>query len=325
MHSVFCVAAAGFGRQAVQPLPVPHNHPASLNIRDPDLVISALEGGAHANLHAKCRKGSTDVIAAPGELIATGDLHDNPRSMARLLDLAAIDPPPDAGEPPSHLLLHELIHPDELEFEGMDYSYRALVRAAAAKASFPEHVHTLLANHELAQIAGAGIVKNGMNVVKAFNAGVHHLFGNRSGEVTRAINAFIRSMPLAVRWVGGSSATRDVLCCHSLPEPDLLERFDPTILDRAWTDEDAQPRRGSAHLMVWGRGHDQATLDHLADEWNVGLFILGHEKAEHGALPVGTNAIVLNTDHDNAVYVPLDLSTPVDQQWVWSRTRKLFD
>ena len=296
-----------------------------MNIRDADTVIDTLLRGAHANMHAKCRRGSTDHIAPPGELIALGDLHDNPRHFARVLDLAAIDPPPSAADTPAHLLLHELIHPDELEFENLDYSYRALVRAASAKAAFPEHVHTLLANHELAQIAGAGIVKNGMNVVKAFNAGVHHLFADRAGDVTSAINTFIRSMPLAVRWKHGCTDGRDVLCAHSLPAPELLERFDTSILDRQWTDDDAIPRRGSAHLMVWGRAHDQATLSTLADAWNVGLFLLGHEKAEHGALPVGENALVLNTDHARAIYLPLDLACAVDQQSAWRAVRPLFD
>lgn len=303
-----------------------HTSTATLNIRDPDGVIAALVAGTRANLQAACRKGSVDVIHPPGELIAIGDLHDNPRHMARVLDLAAIDPPASApGEFAAHLLLHELIHPDELEMEGLDFSYRGLVRAAAAKAAFPEHVHTLLANHELAQIAGAGILKNGMNVVKAFNAGVNHLFGPRGTDVTRAINDFIRSMPLAVRWVGGCTDGRDVLCAHSVPGPDLIDRFDTTVLDRVWNEDDTTPRRGSAHLMVWGRDHSDESLGTLGDAWNVGLFILGHEKAEHGVLPVGSRGIVLNTDHDNAVYVPLDLSTPVNQSTVWSRARKLFE
>jgi hypothetical protein len=39
----------------------------------------------------------------------------------------------------------------------------------------------------------------------------------------------------------------------------------------------------------------------------VNLFILGHEHADNGYAIVEPNAIVLNTDHDRGVYLPIDL------------------
>ena len=45
----------------------------------------------------------------------------------------------------------------------------ALEEVAALKADHPELVHTLLANHELSQIIGAGIIKDGIKVSVEFS------------------------------------------------------------------------------------------------------------------------------------------------------------
>jgi len=185
-------------------------------------VRGALAAGARANREAACRKGSIEVISAPGTLIATGDLHDNPLHFAKLVRAAGMDEPgPDSAPPPpvpTHLVLHEIIHSDRL-INGMDFSYRALARVAALKARFPELVHALLANHELSQVFGAGIVKDGVRVVEAFNDAVDYAFGEDAASVTDAIKQFIMSMPLALRCVcpGG-----DILVSHSLPATALM-------------------------------------------------------------------------------------------------------
>ncbi len=291
-----------------------------LNLRDPESVISALLAGARANRENALRRGSIEVVPAEHacrRLIATGDLHDNPISFARLMELAGLSDDNALDDAHgAHLTLHELIHPDQL-FNEMDLSYRVLARCADIKARFPQRVHVLLANHELAQIVGAGIVKDGVNVVKAFNRGVEHAFPDDAPAVQDAIGEFIRSLPLAVRFVGagdakaGDGGPTDLLCAHSLPGPDLWDRFDPSVLERELTDDDLTPRRGSAHIMVWGRGQNSELIDSLATRWNVGTFILGHEKAPDGQLLVGQRAIVLNSDHEHAAYAPLDLRT----QW----------
>ncbi len=271
-----------------------------------DGVVAALEAGAHANRTNFFRRGSIELVPPPDPawaLVATGDLHDNPFHLAAVIRAAGLDQPPDTATP-AHLTLHELIHGDRL-VNGMDLSYRVLARAAALKAAFPLHVHTLLANHELAQIAGAGITKDGVNVVKAFNAGVEYVFGPDAPAVQHALNSFIRSMPLAVRFSAPPDRPgQDVLCAHSLPGPELMDRFDASVLERELDEEaDFIPRRGAAHLMVWGRGHTADQLAALAERWGVGLFILGHEKAPEGFFTLPPNAAILNSDHAQGVFV----------------------
>lgn len=275
-----------------------------------------LRRGAEANRSAACRRGSIDVITPPGTLLATGDLHDNPVHLQRLMDVACFEGharadhrPGDARAAwadPVHLVLHEVVHSDRL-VNGLDMSYRALVRVAALKADHPEHVHTLLANHELAQIVGAGIIKNGVKVVEAFNDGLDFVFGEAADLVHAAIDEFVRSMALALRC---RTPLGDVLCAHSLPGIGMMSRFDPTVIERDLTDEDYVPRRGSAHLMVWGRGYDADQLEDLVERWGIDMFVLGHEHVPGGVKVIEPNAIVINSDHDNGVYLPIDLSVP---------------
>lgn len=277
--------------------------PIDVNLQAAHDVRRALLDGARANTEANCRDGSIDRIEAPGKLLATGDLHDNPIHFNALLKAAGMTADTDKG---AHLTLHELIHSDRL-IDGMDFSYRMLARVAALKAAYPERVHTLLANHELAQIFGAGIVKNGVRCVDAFNDGIMHTFGDQAQAVTDAVGAFIRSMPLALRC---HTPRGDILCAHSLPAPGAMGRFDATILDRQLTEDDYAPRQGSAYFMVWGRGYDHDQLEDLVERWGINLFILGHEHVDNGVGLVPPNAIVLNSDHDRGVYLPIDLDDP---------------
>lgn len=298
-----------------------------VDMRHAGAVVDALTAGARANRGAACRRGSIDVVEvrtsqrgeATATLIATGDLHDNPLHLARVVRAAGMDvdvnkkgtpTAPDAENRAAHLTLHELIHGDRL-VNGLDYSYRALARAAALKAAFPERVHVLLANHEIAQYVGSPVVKDGVRCNEAFEEALEAAFGEERGAVYGAVKAFIRSMPLALRVKregAGGKGLADVLCSHSLPAPGLMDRFDLGVLERELVDDDFRPRTGSAYLMTWGRGQTPEHLAMLGERWGVGLFVLGHEKAENGWLELGPTAIVLNSDHERGVYARVDLT-----------------
>jgi len=277
----------------------------TLDLNDPEAVCAAFLAGAEANVGCACREGSIDLISAPGRLIATGDLHDNPIHFAKLVEAAGLREEDDDADR-AHLTLHEIIHPERL-VNGVDFSYRALARVAALKSRFPDHVHTLLANHELAQVLGSGIIKNGVRVVDAFNDGLEYVFSDEAEGVGEAIARFVRSMPLALRV---RTPHGDILCAHSLPGPAMMGRFDPSVLSRDLTEDDYQPRQGSAHLMIWGRGYDADQLEDLVERWGINLFILGHEHAPTGAMLVEPNALVLSSDHEQGVYLPIDLEHP---------------
>lgn len=294
-----------------------------LDLGSVDVVCQTLRAAAEASRDAVCRRGSVDWVEAPGSLVATGDIHDNPLHLSRVIGAAGLhgDPDDTPESERSHLTLHELIHGEHL-MGGVDFSFRALTRVAALKVAFPEHVHVLLANHELAQIVGSGIVKDGVRVVEAFNDGVARVFGDDADQVHAAIEAFVRAMPLALR----CETPRGVIqCSHSVPSPAMMGRFDVGILDRELTDEDYQPLTGSAHMMVWGRHYDAESLEDLVERWGVTMFVLGHEKVPEGARFVPPCAVVLNSDHANGVYLPIDLTEPPEPEEAPTRARRLAE
>src|SRR4029078_5283881 len=102
-----------------------------------------------------------------GELWMTGDLHDHRRNFDKLLKAADL-----GNNPQRHLVLHELIQGDHYDATGAEKSWVTLHRAAELKCDFPEQVHFMLANHDLAQIHGRGIMKAGLSVCEAFTAGI---------------------------------------------------------------------------------------------------------------------------------------------------------
>ena len=135
-----------------------------------------------------------------------------------------------------------------------------------------------------------------------FTEGLEFVFGDDAGDVAEAMGVFVRALPLAARTDHG------IFCSHSLPGPAMMSRFDLDIVDRGLVPEDYLPLHGSAWMMVWGRGHTAEQMEAIADRWGVSLFLLGHAFVENGIEIGGPRTILLNTDHERAAVLPIDLS-----------------
>jgi hypothetical protein len=261
-------------------------------------TIDLFDRAASALRSAAVRAKSIVRLPQRGRLLVTGDLHDNPLHLRKTLALARLDASAD-----HHVILHELIHGERL-INGMDFSYRMLGQVAHLVLQFPGQVHPLLANHELAQMTGRGVSKGAGNSVELFDEALDYVFGDEAESVAGSIRRFIRAMPLALVSESG-------LCCaHSLPAPGMMAKFDASVLEREMQDEDYQPPAGAAHLMVWGRGHTAAQVDQLAARWGVSLFCIGHEHIETGIELKHPRLLVLNSDHERGVVLPVELAGP---------------
>ncbi|MHC4415140.1 MAG: metallophosphoesterase [Planctomycetota bacterium] len=268
-----------------------------MNVQSAAAVVELFDHAATLLRSSPHRSGSAVCLPARGRLLATGDLHDNPDHFQKIVHLARLDEAED-----HHLVLHEIIHSDRL-VNGVDLSHRMLARAAELLIRYPRQVHVLLANHELAQLTGQGVSKGAGNSVDLFDDGLAFVFGDEGPEVAASIDRFIRAMPLAAKSEAG------VLCAHSLPGPGAAGVFDSDVLERELTERDYLPRAsgGSAALMVWGRGYTDEDIETLAGRWQVKLFCLGHVHVENGIAMRGPRVIVLNSDHEFAVALPIDL------------------
>ncbi|MEO0588164.1 MAG: hypothetical protein AAF078_11035, partial [Planctomycetota bacterium] len=214
------------------------------------------------------------AMHTPASLLVSGDLHDHRVNFRRLAHVAKLgDPASGVG-----LILQELIHGPS-RINGADLSGRILAQAAALKLAHPTRVWQLLSNHELSQVTDADITKGGLSTSQSFNDGLEYLYGDEADTVADAIRAYVLALPLAVRVGRGTEAA--VMCAHSLPAPRKMAKFDPAVLE-AELDPMAVKRGGWAYEIVWGRNHDDATCDALAEAWGVQAFLLGHQPAEFG-------------------------------------------
>lgn len=284
--------------------------PTQINLTNAEQV-TALFNSAEEIMRTSClRSGSIIKLPAHGRLLVTGDLHDNPMHLKKIVKLSKLDASED-----HHLVLHEIIHSERL-VNSVDLSHRMLARTAELIIQYPKQVHIVLANHELSQMMGKGVSKGAGNSVELFNNGLAFVFGNDWNRVADSINNFIAAMPLAIKSESG------LLCAHSLPAARVFKQFDLGILDRELTVDDYQSRTGSAYLMVWGRGHEQDQLDELAERWGVKLFCLGHEFVETGILVKDDRMFILNSDHEGAAVLPVDLANlPTAEQAIFSAIR----
>ena len=134
---------------------------------NPDEVVETFSAASDENKLTAMRHEQVVHLPGEGEVWMTGDIHDHRNNFHKLITAADL-----ANNPQRHLVLHELIHGDHFDADGAEDSWRMLYAAAAMKVEFPGQVHFLLANHDLAQIHGEGIMKSGLSVCEAFYNGV---------------------------------------------------------------------------------------------------------------------------------------------------------
>jgi len=257
-----------------------------------------LNGAADLNETDPLRRGSLLAFPNYGQVVMTGDLHGHRRNFEKLQRYCDLE-----RFRPRHVVLHEIIHEDVMGLDDVDGSFEVLIEAARWKCEFPDQVHFLQSNHELAQLTQHEITKGGRVVTVAFEEAIRSAFGKRADDVLAGVHRYIRSLPLAGR------TDNRIFLSHSLPSPRDLPAFDATVLSRTPTVEDLA-ERGSAHSLVWGRYHTERALEELREVFDVDLFICGHQPQEMGYDIWHHKLIILASDHNHGVFLPFDLAKP---------------
>jgi hypothetical protein len=264
---------------------------------DPDQVLETFQAATEENQLDPLRDQQVIRLPAEGELWIAGDIHDN-RTNFRKITIAA-----DLGSNPQrHLILQELIHGDHYDDKGCEGSWETLYRAAELKCDFPNQVHFLFANHDLAQIHGEGIMKAGQSVCEAFTAGIKRDFGDRATAMNVQITEFLLSIPIAARTASG------IFFSHSMPTDEQMDAFDYTIFDRPLGGEDYQRRKGPVYQLIWGRGITPAGVDKFLEKVDAKMIVTGHQPQENGYLVNGEKHLIIASDHNQGVFLPIDLS-----------------
>ncbi len=262
---------------------------------DPCKAVEVFREAARQNYEDSAREGSIFRLPGYGQVVATGDLHGNHTNLTKLQRYAALE-----RWPARHVILHEMVHSETHDRE-IDHSHEVLLRAAEYKCEFPDQVHFLQSNHELAQLTGYPIAKNGRAVIEDFNNSVEFAYGSdKSGEVLEAINEFIASFGIAVR------TENRVWMSHSLPNSYDMDSFDVGNFDRRLEPEDLADH-GPVFKLVWGRRHTSEQIEQLAETLKVDIFVLGHQPQENGYDVRFDRLIILASDHNHGTFLPIDL------------------
>jgi hypothetical protein len=251
-------------------------------------IADIFRQAAQANRDDPRRHGNLVRIDAPWSILVSGDIHGHRANLIKIIDYAAL------GQHPDRLLvLQEIIHGPTDERTGQDRSIELLMRAARLKLAHPQNVLFLLGNHDVAQLTGNEITKEGRGVCNAFNQALAGAFGEDCPEIVSAVEEFLQSLPLAIRCSNGA------LLSHSLPSPGRMELAGTAILDQAGYQADDFKRGNAVYEWTWGRGQTPEQLDALAGTLGVEFFVGGHRHSGLGYEMIPGRGISIASDNEN--------------------------
>jgi hypothetical protein len=266
-------------------------------------VVETFGSATEENHIDPMRRQQVVHLPEEGEVWIAGDIHDHRRNFDKLLKAADLE-----NHPHRHLVLQELIHGEHFDPDGSEESWSILHRAAELKSDYSDQVHFLLANHDLAQIHGKGIMKGSISVCEAFNKGVKKTFGSSAGMVQVAITEFLLSFPLGIRLTNG------IFLCHSIPPDDQIPTFDFSVFDRALTGPDYARRTGPVYQLIWGRNVTPEGVRQFAERMEAAMFVTGHQPQDMGFGVNGDQHLIIASDHNQGVVLQLNLAQTYDMQ-----------
>ncbi len=277
-------------------------------------IIGYFEKAAEANLETPGRTGNLVELTPElaDEVMITGDLHGNRRNFNLIKRTAAL-----AQNPRRHLVLQEACHggPTYPESGGC-MSHTVLEDIARLKTEFPERVHFILGNHELAELADYPIQKNKQMLNLLFRLGMQQMYGPATDRVREAFSPFLRSAPLAVRLPHG------VFISHSIPEKCDERHFDASIFSRELDDVDYFERTGVFEL-VWGRDYREENARAFAELVGARLLINGHEPCPQGYNAPNSIQVIVDCCGPTASYLLLRTDRELSHAETVERVQKL--
>ena len=154
--------------------------------------------------------------------MVVGDLHGNLPAFKKVLDARGPRPQSRAAPRPAGA------DPRAADVPGRrrDRSHQLLDVVAALKCQYPERVHLILGNHELSELTGRIIGKDGETLNAQVPHGDHD--GLRRTPPTRSMTRTRASSPRC-RW--RSARANRVFVCHTLPDADDLDTLDLDLLE----------------------------------------------------------------------------------------------
>ena len=271
-----------------------------------DNIVATFDRAADANRQTPGRRGSVVALTPklPTRSMITGDIHGHRRNFNLIRRLAALD------RHGRHLVLQEVCHGGpSYRQNGGCMSHTILEDVAALKVQYPERVHFILGNHELAEMTDYPIQKNRLLLNCSFGWGCSRCTGRPRRRSARRF-AILVDLP-----VGGPTAAGNV----RLSQPARGRRrrgFDPV-----------GPRRTSPPADCWnkrtffgcsGAATTAAERPGVCGAGGGQIPITGHEPCQEGFVAPNDLQIILDCCGDKAAYALLPVGPDSATPRLWS-------
>jgi hypothetical protein len=268
---------------------------------DPLKILSTIRRASALIRATPGRSGGIITLKEAADVMVMGDLHGNISAFKQLLALAALD-----RHPGRHLVLQELIHgPLTYPGDNGDRSHQLLDVFTALKCQYPDRVHHILGNHELSELTGRSIGKDGEGLNAKFRRGVDTAYGASAGDIHESYKALFAALPLAVR------TANQVYVCHTLPEASDLDTLELDLLGADSWPEHAMKRRGTIYALTWGRDNAPETADRFAAMVDAELFVTGHQPCDLGFRQANHRQIIIDGTNPFPCYCLFPADRPV--------------
>jgi hypothetical protein len=259
---------------------------------DPQKILATIRKATELMRSTPGRSGSVIELEDADEVMVVGDLHGNLPAFRQALAISALD-----RHPRRHLVLQELVHEiHKNDDDRPDRSHRLVDLVSALKCQYPQRVHLILGNHELSELTGRIIGKDGHTLNLRFRQGMELAYGARTHDVYEAYLVLFAALPLAVR------TPNRVFVCHTLPDARYLEDLDLALLRADHWPEEAMKRGGTIYALTWGRDTTPETADRFAAMVDADWFITGHQPCEEGFRQANHRQIIIDGTNPYPAY-----------------------
>lgn len=270
-----------------------------------DQRIEYFTKAAELNLQTPGREGNIVVLTPEiaDEVLIAGDIHGNRRNFLAIKKLADLE-----NNPRRHLVIQEVCHGGPTyPANGGCMSHGLLEECAKLKTEFPNQVHVILSNHELAELTEYPIQKSGQMLNLLFQLGLQQMYGPVAVKIREAFNPFIQSCPFAVKTAGGAFIS------HSIPENVDSRNFDVSFLRRE-VDLAEMSLRTGLFEMLWGRDFRQENAEAFLELVGAEVLITGHEPCPDGFAVPNSRQVIIDCCEENARCVLIPVNGQLTQE-----------
>lgn len=281
---------------------------------DPIRLLNTIQKAADWFRRTPGRQGRYVEPTEIDDVVVAGDLHGQVVNFRKLLDFADL-----SNHPRRHFVVQELIHGTQMYPDGGEQSHRLVDLIAATKCLYPNRVHYLLGNHELAQWTSKAISKNNEDLNLLFKRGVETAYGQHADNIYEAYKELFRALPVAIK------LPNRVLLCHSQPGRKRLADWTLDCLKKEVLADHDVSLGGGLHATVWGREVDAGTTELFLKKMDCDLLVSGHVPCDEGFQVPNPKQLIIDSKDDQGVGLLLPATQPVTQADLLAGLVKLCD